>query len=134
MRDLDDGFFEKFGSLLRQKSQFNEDSCKLAPMPEEASGETVQPVNVEYSRQISTRMGGIEEGDDSGTETLQESEESETEDQQHSKQTSFIDSVVGWNVSKCLLDIFVVFVWFFNFDGFELINMHQYHTKNLDQL
>ncbi|XP_017124115.1 protein unc-13 homolog 4B isoform X1 [Drosophila elegans] len=42
LQDGDDGFFEKFGSLLRQKSQIDESVLKssLAPFEESGSGET----------------------------------------------------------------------------------------------
>lgn len=55
---------------------------------EEESNETVQ-------------FKTIEEGEDSGTETLHDTD-SEPEDQL-TKQTNFIDSVVGWNVSLNLI-------------------------------
>lgn len=110
LQDLDDGFFEKFGSLLRQKSQVHDESVKLAPLPEDMELTTTVATedSTSGSPRIATRMmrmNAIEEGEDSGTETLQESEDSETEEQQQNKETSFIDSVVGWNVEELYEEI-----------------------------
>lgn len=78
---IDGGFFEKFGSLLRQRSEQAED--------------------LELDEKLvtdSTSLRTIEEAEnDSGTETLQDTD-SEPEDQQ-SKQEELIQDYTGLNVS-----------------------------------
>lgn len=89
IQDLDGGFFEKFGSLLRQKSEIAEEkvSAPLAPLPED---------DITIPDQLNT----IEEGEnDSGTETLQDTD-SEHEETDHSKKEGLIEDFTGWNVSK----------------------------------
>lgn len=91
IQDLDGGFFEKFGSLLRQKSEIAEEkqSTPLAPLPEDLS-------QLSDEHHLKT----IEEGEnDSGTETLPDTD-SETEDQDQAKQEDLIGDLVGWNVSN----------------------------------
>lgn len=86
IQDIDGGFFEKFGSLLRQKSQTTEQVISSPRI----GGELVTD---------SVSLRTIEEGDpDSGTETLHD-EDSEPEDQ-HTKQEEIIEASTGLNVSK----------------------------------
>lgn len=90
---IDGGFFEKFGSLLRQKSDTAEDLIASQHLPS-------SPKIVTDSASLRT----IEEGEnDSGTETLHDTD-SEPEDQ-HSKQEELIKECTGLNVSKihCVL-------------------------------
>lgn len=86
---IDGGFFEKFGSLLRQKSDTVEDlivNQKLQSAPQLVTD--------------SVSLRTIEEGEnDSGTETLHDTD-SEPEDQ-HSKQEELIKECTGLNVSVC---------------------------------
>lgn len=81
---IDGGFFEKFGSLLRQKSN------------------TAEDLIVNQQSQLATdsvSLRTIEEGEnDSGTETLVETD-SEPEDQ-HTKQEEIITECTGLNVSS----------------------------------
>lgn len=94
IQDLDGGFFEKFGSLLRQKSLIAEGhiATPLASLSE-------QEPPTEGEEHLRT----IEEGEnDSGTETLQDTD-SEHEDllEQSKKQEEMIEEFSGWNVSFC---------------------------------
>lgn len=85
---------------MRQKSLVAEDlTAHLAPMPgqEPTIKEESEDLLEEETNETVMAFKTIEEGDDSGTETLHDTD-SEPEDQQ-TKQTNFIDSVVGWNVS-----------------------------------
>lgn len=85
---IDGGFFEKFGSLLTQKSEIAEDQI--------ISAHALQSENI-VTDSVSLRT--IEEGEnDSGTETLHDTD-SEPEDQQ-SKQEELIKECTGLNVSE----------------------------------
>lgn len=87
---IDGGFFEKFGSLLRQRSETAED---LLANSHELQAPTDNLVN------DSVTLRTIEEHEnDSGTETLHDTD-SEPEDQ-HSKQEELIKECTGLNVSK----------------------------------
>lgn len=88
---IDGGFFEKFGSILRQRSETTEDLL--------ASAHALQiPTGKREIAADSVSLRTIEEGEnDSGTETLQDTD-SEPEDQQ-SKQEEFIKEFTGLNVS-----------------------------------
>lgn len=90
---IDGGFFEKFGSLLRQKSDTVEElivNQKLQSAPQIVTD--------------SVSLRTIEEGEnDSGTETLHDTD-SEPEDQ-HSKQEELIKEFTGLNVSMCFICI-----------------------------
>lgn len=83
---------------MRQKSLVAEDlTVHLAPMPGEPTIKEEGEDSLQEESNEIVAFKTIEEGDDSGTETLHDTD-SEPEDQQ-TKQTNFIDSVVGWNVS-----------------------------------
>lgn len=86
IQDSDGGFFEKFGSLLRQKSmKIEERVSPLAPLHED-----------QFPPELSLRT--IEEqANDSGTETLQDTD-SEPDDPQ-AKTVEMIEDCTGWNVS-----------------------------------
>ncbi|XP_049534834.1 protein unc-13 homolog 4B-like isoform X3 [Anopheles darlingi] len=88
IQDLDGSFFEKFGSILRQKSIQNDEHIRsqLAPLPDEE--ETSEKGDDEASR-----LPPVAEADDSGNETLADSD---PEDQQD-KQVGFIGDAFGWN-------------------------------------
>lgn len=84
---IDGGFFEKFGSLLRQKSD---------KVDELIANQKLQSAPKVVTDSVSLRT--IEEGEnDSGTETLHDTD-SEPEDQ-HSKQEELIKECTGLNVS-----------------------------------
>uniref|UniRef100_A0A182T4H9 Uncharacterized protein n=1 Tax=Anopheles maculatus TaxID=74869 RepID=A0A182T4H9_9DIPT len=91
IQDLDGSFFEKFGSILRQKSIQNDESvrARLQPFPDENEPEA--------ELNDPTTLPPVAEAEDSGTETLLD--ESDSEDQQQEKQAEFIEDVFGWNVS-----------------------------------
>lgn len=89
---IDGGFFEKFGSLLRQKSDTAEDLIANAEL------------NSSKLVTDSVSLRTIEEGEnDSGTETLHDTD-SEPEDQ-HSKQEELIKECTGLNVSETSFEI-----------------------------
>lgn len=85
IQDSDGRFFEKFGSILRQKSINHEQSVTLAPLPEQAED------GITISMQES-----IPEYDDSGNETLPDSDSEE----QQEKQNEFIGDAFGWNANR----------------------------------
>lgn len=87
IQDIDGGFFEKFGSLLRQKTDSVEEKIKvpLAPLHESDSDPDLVLRTIE------------EHEHDSGTETLQDTD-SEPEDLS-SKTEEIIEECTGWNVS-----------------------------------
>lgn len=87
---IDGGFFEKFGSLLRQRS------------------ERAEELELESAHLVtdSSSLRTIEEAEnDSGTETLHDTD-SEPEDQQ-SKQEELIQECTGLNVSLDAIEIAV---------------------------
>lgn len=99
IQDLDGGFFEKFGSLLRQKSVMDEEqlTTPLAPLPE-----IVQEVEGEEPAIQMRILDVAEEAEsDSGNETLHDTD-SEPEDD-GSKQLDFVEGAMGWNVSNIWL-------------------------------
>ncbi|XP_062536569.1 protein unc-13 homolog 4B isoform X2 [Armigeres subalbatus] len=85
IQDLDGSFFEKFGSILRQKSIHHDEHVVLEPFPE-------QPAE----NQSFNASEAIREADDSGNETLPDSD---TEEQQD-KQNEFIGDAFGWNIEE----------------------------------
>ncbi|XP_058172092.1 protein unc-13 homolog 4B-like [Anopheles ziemanni] len=96
IQNTDDSFFEKFGSILRQKSMQNDESIrtKLAPLADEDEAEPTDP--------SSSDLPPVVEAEDSGTETLLD--ESDSEDQQE-KQAEFIDDAFGWNIEELYEEI-----------------------------
>ncbi|OWR43654.1 hypothetical protein KGM_209168 [Danaus plexippus plexippus] len=96
VQEVDDSFFEKFGSILKQASQKAalEESTPLAPLKEveEQDGEQKAVTDVSESRSV-TRDS------DSGNETLLDTD-SEHED---SEKLDYYVEAVGWNNSRDLL-------------------------------
>ncbi|XP_055321737.1 protein unc-13 homolog 4B isoform X2 [Sitodiplosis mosellana] len=92
---IDGGFFEKFGSLLRQRSDTAEDLL--------VNSHAIQaPADNHATDSVSLRT--IEEHEnDSGTETLQDTD-SEPEDQ-HSKQEELIKELTGSNTEELYEEI-----------------------------
>ncbi|XP_059619903.1 protein unc-13 homolog 4B isoform X1 [Phlebotomus argentipes] len=90
IQDLDGGFFEKFGSLLRQKSIHDEErmATPLAPLPEVA----------EEAVAVEARFLGEEAESDSGNETLHDTD-SEPEDAEV-KSLEFVEDAIGWNLEE----------------------------------
>lgn len=96
---IDGGFFEKFGSLLRQRSETAEDLLVNTHALQSPTGNEDKLVTDSVS------LRTIEEGEnDSGTETLHDTD-SEPEDQQ-SKQEQLIKECTGLNVSHKIKTIF----------------------------
>ncbi|XP_037921818.1 protein unc-13 homolog 4B isoform X3 [Hermetia illucens] len=101
IQDIDGGFFERFGSLLRQKSQMEEvHITPLAPLPEEID-------HIEEDtlvQDIAPRMldASCEAENDSGTETLNETD---SEPDEREKHESFIGGVVGMNIDELYEEI-----------------------------
>ncbi|XP_058467926.1 protein unc-13 homolog 4B isoform X4 [Malaya genurostris] len=91
IQDLDGGFFEKFGSILRQKSINNDESIstRLEPFPEE-----------EAETAFTAAQESIPE-EDSGNETLPDSDS----DEHHLKQNEFIGDAFGWNIDELYEEI-----------------------------
>lgn len=87
---MDDSFFEKFGSILKQASQKAalEESTPLAPLKEveEQDGE----------QKTVSESQSIARDSDSGNETLLDTD-SEPEDPE---KVDFYVEAVGWNVSR----------------------------------
>lgn len=88
---MDDSFFEKFGSILKQASQKAalDESTPLAPLKEEEQ-DSEQKTEVE---QLESRS--IARDSDSGHETLLDTD---SEPDEHEKIDRYIEAV-GWNVS-----------------------------------
>lgn len=97
---MDGGFFEKFGSLLRQKSEIAEEHviAPLAPLHEDDVS-------------VTDHLNTIEEGEhDSGTETLPDSD-SEHEEPDVAKKEELIEDFTGWNVSRAIDSLIYCFMW-----------------------
>lgn len=102
IQDLDGRFFEKFGSLLRQKSEYAEEKISATPLAPLPTDECGAPDN-------DCQMNTIEEGEnDSGTETLQDTDSEHEEQDQAKKNEEIYTDLVGWNVS-------IQFDFFFRF-------------------
>lgn len=95
IQDIDGGFFEKFGSLLRQKSAFEEEqlATPLAPLPE-----PIEEVSAVEELVETRTLDWTEAENDSGRETLNDTD-SEAEDAQ-SVLGQLIEDAFGWNVSN----------------------------------
>ncbi|XP_055698353.1 protein unc-13 homolog 4B isoform X3 [Phlebotomus papatasi] len=100
IQDLDGGFFEKFGSLLRQKSIHDEEkmATPLAPLPEVA-----EEAVAEEAVALEARLLGEEGENDSGNETLHDTD-SEPEDAEV-KSLEFVEDAVGWNLEELYEEI-----------------------------
>ncbi|XP_055586093.1 protein unc-13 homolog 4B isoform X2 [Uranotaenia lowii] len=102
IQDLDGGFFEKFGSILRQKSINHDESIetRLEPFPEEEAGvgETSEKAHYAAPREATVIP---EAGEDSGNETLPDSDYEEQQD----KQQEFIEDAFGWNIEELYEEI-----------------------------
>ncbi|CAK1585383.1 unnamed protein product [Parnassius mnemosyne] len=98
IQEVDDSFFEKFGSLLKQVSQRAalEESTPLAPLkePEEQDGEQKDVADLQGERNPG-------HDSDSGNETLLDTD-SEPEDPE---KIDFYVEAIGWNVDELYLEI-----------------------------
>lgn len=73
----------------------------MAPLPGESSANEDEVAGKEQLRTIE------EIENDSGTETLQDTD-SEHEDQEQAKKEEFVEDFVGWNVSTYFLLLFFI--------------------------
>ncbi|XP_045535970.1 protein unc-13 homolog 4B isoform X3 [Papilio machaon] len=98
IQDVDDSFFEKFGSILKQVSQRAalEESTPLAPLKEVEEQE-------EQQSDVTDLQGETSPGrdSDSGNETLLDTD-SEPEDPE---KIDFYVEAVGWNVDELYLEV-----------------------------
>ncbi|KAJ6638361.1 Protein unc-13 like 4B, partial [Pseudolycoriella hygida] len=96
IQDLDGRFFEKFGSLLRQKSEYAEEkitTTPLAPLP----NDECSAADVDTDCQLNT----IEENEnDSGTDTLQDTDSEHEEHDQAKKNEEIFTDLVGLNIEE----------------------------------
>ncbi|CAH2047152.1 unnamed protein product, partial [Iphiclides podalirius] len=96
IQEVDDSFFEKFGSILKQVSQRAalEESTPLAPLKEaeEQDGE---------QKEVTDLQGSPGQDSDSGNETLMDTD-SEPEDPE--KIDLYVEAV-GWNVDELYLEV-----------------------------
>uniref|UniRef100_A0A2H1V6Q3 SFRICE_011864 n=1 Tax=Spodoptera frugiperda TaxID=7108 RepID=A0A2H1V6Q3_SPOFR len=98
IQEVDDSFFEKFGSILKQASQKAalEESTPLAPLKEVEEQDAEQKVELDSKSLL--------RDSDSGNETLLDTD---SEPEEHDKIDRYVEAV-GWNVS-----IFSMFNYFF---------------------
>lgn len=90
---MDDSFFEKFGSILKQASQRAalEESTPLAPLKEVAEQDGEEKIESELHQESRS----MPRDSDSGNETLLDTD-SEPEDPE---KIELYEEAVGWNVS-----------------------------------
>lgn len=95
---MDNGFFEKFGSILKQASQRAalEESTPLAPLKEAEEQDNEQKVEAD----LQTESLSIRDTD-SGNGTLLDTD---SEPDEHEKIDRYIEAI-GWNVS--FISIFI---------------------------
>ncbi|XP_075975493.1 C2 and C2B_Munc13-like domain-containing protein staccato isoform X3 [Anticarsia gemmatalis] len=98
IQEVDDSFFEKFGSILKQASQRAalEESTPLAPLKEaeEQDGE-------QKECELHTENASIPRDSDSGNETLLDTD---SEPDEHEKIDRYVEAV-GWNVDELYLEV-----------------------------
>lgn len=94
---MDDSFFEKFGSILKQASQRAalEEATPLAPLKETEEQDGEQKIEAD----LQSESRSLARDSDSGNETLLDTD-SEPDDPD--KIDLYVEAV-GWNVSKVLL-------------------------------
>ncbi|XP_045769590.1 protein unc-13 homolog 4B isoform X4 [Maniola jurtina] len=97
IQEVDDSFFEKFGSILKQVSQKAalEESTPLAPLKE------VEEQDGEHKATDVSECQSVARDSDSGNETLLDTD-SEPEDPE---KVEFYVEAVGWNVDELYLEI-----------------------------
>ncbi|KAJ8723334.1 hypothetical protein PYW08_003246 [Mythimna loreyi] len=99
IQEVDDSFFEKFGSILKQASQKAalEESTPLAPLKEAEEQDGEQ--KIEGDLQAESRS--ILRDSDSGNETLLDTD---SEPDEHDKIDRYAEAV-GWNVDELYLEV-----------------------------
>lgn len=97
IQEVDDSFFEKFGSILKQASQRAalEEATPLAPLKETEEQDGEQKIEAD----LQSESRSLARDSDSGNETLLDTD-SEPDDPD--KIDLYVEAV-GWNVSKVLL-------------------------------
>lgn len=102
LQDIDGGFFEKFGSLLRHKSQLDEpESTQLAPFLKSRIGEEdeFEMVTADVNSNLESvpfAAADYTENEEPGSGTSSESEDNENKLE---RRGDFIVDAVGMNVS-----------------------------------
>lgn len=93
IQEVDDSFFEKFGSILKQASQKAalEESTPLAPLKEAEEQDGEQKVEGDLQAESRSML----RDSDSGNETLLDTD---SEPDEHDKIDRYAEAV-GWNVS-----------------------------------
>lgn len=99
IQEVDDSFFEKFGSILKQASQRAalEESTPLAPLKEIEEDDNEQKIGAELRSELRT----VTRDTDSGNETLLDTD---SEPDEHDKIGRIIEAV-GWNIDELYLEI-----------------------------
>ncbi|CAB3254752.1 unnamed protein product [Arctia plantaginis] len=99
IQEVDDSFFEKFGSILKQVSQKAalEESTPLAPLKEIEENDGEQKVE----NYLQTETRSIPRDSDSGCETLLDTD---SEPDEHEKIDRYVEAV-GWNVDELYLEV-----------------------------
>lgn len=94
IQEVDDSFFEKFGSILKQVSQKAalEESTPLAPLKEVVEEDGVQKIEGD----LQTDNGSVSRDSDSGIETLLDTDSVPEEPDK----IELYEEAVGWNVSN----------------------------------
>ncbi|XP_035450119.1 protein unc-13 homolog 4B isoform X2 [Spodoptera frugiperda] len=95
IQEVDDSFFEKFGSILKQASQKAalEESTPLAPLKEVEEQDAEQKVELDSKSLL--------RDSDSGNETLLDTD---SEPEEHDKIDRYVEAV-GWNVDELYLEV-----------------------------
>ncbi|XP_049703685.2 protein unc-13 homolog 4B isoform X3 [Helicoverpa armigera] len=99
IQEVDDSFFEKFGSILKQASQKAalEESTPLAPLKEAEENDGEQKVEAD----LQAESRSILRDSDSGNETLLDTD---SEPDEHDKIDRYVEAV-GWNVDELYLEV-----------------------------
>ncbi|KAG6450866.1 hypothetical protein O3G_MSEX006811 [Manduca sexta] len=99
IQEVDDSFFEKFGSILKQASQRAalEEATPLAPLKEVEVQDGEQRTEAELQGEIRS----VTRDSDSGNETLLDTD---SEPDEHEKIDRYVEAV-GWNIDELYLEI-----------------------------
>nr|XP_021197227.2 protein unc-13 homolog 4B isoform X5 [Helicoverpa armigera] len=99
IQEVDDSFFEKFGSILKLASQKAalEESTPLAPLKEAEENDGEQKVEAD----LQAESRSILRDSDSGNETLLDTD---SEPDEHDKIDRYVEAV-GWNVDELYLEV-----------------------------
>lgn len=119
---MDNGFFEKFGSILKQASQRAalEESTPLAPLKEAEEQDGEQKVEADLQAESSSIRDS-----DSGNGTLLDTD---SEPDEHEKIDRYIEEAIGWNVSILLLFLLHCVLEHFKRYGSFASHLYSYHA------